>query len=301
MVPAETELVRLLYRRARRLRLEPQRDHVHAGRVLSRRSSPPRACRTRSRATQRASSAASPTARTISSTASWSASTPTSRSPTSSRRRPSAAPSAASRSRTNSSQKLAWFSTTRVRGGFLLGDNILLYATGGLANGRIEASSSNTVTVAGGCLIPGGCPTGGISQEQVGLGGRRRHRSRERPVAVPRRVSALRSRHASATSSATWWCRLRRSAHRPQGLRRHGARRHHLSLQLDAARPDLRHRPDLIFSNTRREKEQPARRAGCSAFSDIGYRQFSTSGRWRGGTEPVPGCVLRSAAGCACA
>jgi outer membrane immunogenic protein len=69
---------------------------------------------------------------------------------------------------TNSSQKLAWFSTTRVRGGFLLGDNILLYATGGLANGRIEASSSNTVTIAGGCLIPGGCPTGGISQNKWG-------------------------------------------------------------------------------------------------------------------------------------
>ena len=55
-----------------------------------------------------------------------------------------------------------------VRGGFLLSDNILLYATGGLASGRIEATTSNVVNVAGGCLLAGGCPTGGISKNLWG-------------------------------------------------------------------------------------------------------------------------------------
>jgi len=68
----------------------------------------------------------------------------------------------------NASQRLSWFGTTRVRGGVLLSDNILLYATGGLANGRIEASTSNLVNVAGGCLLAGGCPTGGISKNMWG-------------------------------------------------------------------------------------------------------------------------------------
>ncbi len=69
----------------------------------------------------------------------------------------------------NASQKLSWFGTTRVRGGFLLSDNILLYATGGLASGRIEASSNNIVTIAGGCpAIAGGCPFGGISKNLWG-------------------------------------------------------------------------------------------------------------------------------------
>ena len=52
---------------------------------------------------------------------------------------------------------------------------------------------------------------------------------------------------------------------KPQGVRRHGARRHHLPLQLDAARPDLRHRPDLIFFQIRVVKEeQPAQRPAVS-------------------------------------
>jgi outer membrane immunogenic protein len=37
-------------------------------------------------------------------------------------------------------QKLPWFGTTRVRAGYTLQDNLLIYATGGLANGRAEAS-----------------------------------------------------------------------------------------------------------------------------------------------------------------
>ena len=47
-----------------------------------------------------------------------------------------------------------------------------------------------------------------------------------------------------------------------QILRRHGARRHHLSLQLDAVGPDLRLRPHLV-SNTRPDDETAGPRAGC--------------------------------------
>ena len=68
----------------------------------------------------------------------------------------------------NASQKLTWFGTSRVRGGFLLSDNILLYATGGLASGRIEANSSNVVNIAGGCLLAGACPSGGITKNLWG-------------------------------------------------------------------------------------------------------------------------------------
>jgi len=39
-------------------------------------------------------------------------------------------------------QKLPWFGTTRVRAGYAVQDNLLLYATGGLANGSAEASFS---------------------------------------------------------------------------------------------------------------------------------------------------------------
>ncbi len=68
----------------------------------------------------------------------------------------------------NASQRLNWFGTSRVRGGVLLSDNILLYATGGLASGRIEASSSNIVPIAGGCLLAGACPSGSISKNLWG-------------------------------------------------------------------------------------------------------------------------------------
>ena len=68
----------------------------------------------------------------------------------------------------NASQKLTWFSTTRLRGGVLLSDNVLLYATGGLATGRVEANSNAVVTIPGGCLLAGGCPAGGIVKNQWG-------------------------------------------------------------------------------------------------------------------------------------
>ena len=64
----------------------------------------------------------------------------------------------------NASQRLTWFGTSRLRAGVLITDNILLYGTGGLANGRIEAASNNTINLAGGCLLPGACPSGGITK-----------------------------------------------------------------------------------------------------------------------------------------
>ena len=65
------------------------------------------------------------------------------------------------------SQKLSWFSTTRLRGGILLSDNWLLYVTGGLASGRGESSSA-TAPVGLGCGIPGTCPWGSASKNMWG-------------------------------------------------------------------------------------------------------------------------------------
>ena len=57
-------------------------------------------------------------------------------------------------------QHMSWFSTSRLRGGVLLGDHVLLYGTGGLATARVDSSTSNIVNIAGGCLIAGACPSG---------------------------------------------------------------------------------------------------------------------------------------------
>jgi opacity protein-like surface antigen len=54
-------------------------------------------------------------------------------------------------------QKLEWLSTTRLRAGHTVVDNLLLYGTGGLATGRASASSSITLA---GCPGFGNCPTG---------------------------------------------------------------------------------------------------------------------------------------------
>jgi outer membrane immunogenic protein len=68
----------------------------------------------------------------------------------------------------SASQKLTWFSTTRLRGGFLVSDNILLYATGGLASGHAESTTTNNIPIAGGCLIAGGCAFGSGSKNMWG-------------------------------------------------------------------------------------------------------------------------------------
>jgi outer membrane immunogenic protein len=54
---------------------------------------------------------------------------------------------------------LDWFSTTRLRLGYTVQDNVLLYATGGLADGSAKLSASN-FTVAGPCGVAGNCPFG---------------------------------------------------------------------------------------------------------------------------------------------
>jgi outer membrane immunogenic protein len=70
------------------------------------------------------------------------------------------------------SQRLNWLSTGRLRGGFLLGDNMLVYATGGVAGAHVEFSSASGPAV-GGCFAPGACPSGSASDTRVGwaLGG----------------------------------------------------------------------------------------------------------------------------------
>jgi outer membrane immunogenic protein len=64
-------------------------------------------------------------------------------------------------------QQLKWFATSRVRGGVLVTDNVLLYATGGLASGRVESSATTNATVLGACL-PGTCLAGSISKDKYG-------------------------------------------------------------------------------------------------------------------------------------
>ena len=54
-------------------------------------------------------------------------------------------------------QKLEWLSTTRLRVGYAVADTVLLYGTGGLADGRASASSSVRLT---GCTGTGNCPAG---------------------------------------------------------------------------------------------------------------------------------------------
>lgn len=59
------------------------------------------------------------------------------------------------------SQKMTWFSTTRLRAGYTVTDNLLIYGTGGLADGRAEVSSSFLTP---GCPGAGNCPAGTASK-----------------------------------------------------------------------------------------------------------------------------------------
>lgn len=56
---------------------------------------------------------------------------------------------------TTATQNLKWFGTTKLRGGILVTDDILLYATGGLATGRGESTFTlvGTTPFAGGCAV----------------------------------------------------------------------------------------------------------------------------------------------------
>ncbi len=62
-------------------------------------------------------------------------------------------------------QKLEWLSTTRARLGYTVTDNLLLYGTGGLADGRVSASSSFSIP---GCPGSGNCPAGSLAKTKWG-------------------------------------------------------------------------------------------------------------------------------------
>jgi outer membrane immunogenic protein len=64
-------------------------------------------------------------------------------------------------------QRLKWFSTTRVRGGYLVTDNLLLYGSAGLADGTAEVRVSNNLLGAP-CFVPGACPSGRESMLRFG-------------------------------------------------------------------------------------------------------------------------------------
>jgi outer membrane immunogenic protein len=67
---------------------------------------------------------------------------------------------------------LDWFGTTRLRLGYTVQDNLLVYATGGLADASANLTVSN-FTVAGACAIAANCPFGRKSDTLWGwaLGG----------------------------------------------------------------------------------------------------------------------------------
>src|SRR5262245_44225080 len=66
------------------------------------------------------------------------------------------APGLATRSN-SAEQHLEWFGTSRLRAGYLVTPNLLLYGSGGLASGSMEVSVANTA-VGFPCGVPGACP-----------------------------------------------------------------------------------------------------------------------------------------------
>jgi outer membrane immunogenic protein len=70
---------------------------------------------------------------------------------------------------TSASQKLDWLSTVRARLGFLPFSHVLVYATGGLAIGKVETNVSSTF--APGCIIGCGAATNGATKTGWTLGG----------------------------------------------------------------------------------------------------------------------------------
>jgi outer membrane immunogenic protein len=69
---------------------------------------------------------------------------------------------------TNAEQELNWFGTTRVRGGYLVNDNLLLYASGGLASGTGKVTA--TAVTPGAACVPGtlACLRGSDSEKLWG-------------------------------------------------------------------------------------------------------------------------------------
>jgi outer membrane immunogenic protein len=66
-------------------------------------------------------------------------------------------------------QKLAWFSTSRLRGGYLINDNLLLYASGGLASGRASINAANFAPGVA-CALGGACLFGSEAKNRFGWG-----------------------------------------------------------------------------------------------------------------------------------
>ncbi len=65
-------------------------------------------------------------------------------------------------------QKLEYFSTTRGRIGFVLGDHFLIFATGGLASGSVESSVSFNRVAPGACAGAGNCLIGSHDKTRWG-------------------------------------------------------------------------------------------------------------------------------------
>ncbi len=64
--------------------------------------------------------------------------------------------------RVTGEQEMKYFSSTRARGGFLLGDHVLIFGTGGLASGSAEASTNFNLAAPAACA--GICPAGSRSK-----------------------------------------------------------------------------------------------------------------------------------------
>jgi outer membrane immunogenic protein len=64
-------------------------------------------------------------------------------------------------------QRLMWFGTSRLRGGYLVSDNLLLYGSGGLASGTTEVTVSNNAAGLP-CSFAGACPFGSDSKTRYG-------------------------------------------------------------------------------------------------------------------------------------
>jgi outer membrane immunogenic protein len=60
-----------------------------------------------------------------------------------------------------------WFGTSRLRGGYLVSDNLLLYGSGGLASGTTEVTVSNNAAGLP-CSFAGACPFGSDSKTRYG-------------------------------------------------------------------------------------------------------------------------------------
>jgi outer membrane immunogenic protein len=70
--------------------------------------------------------------------------------------------------RTNfAEQRMRWFATTRVRAGYLVAENVLLYGSGGLASANFDVSVGHTA-VGLPCAVAAACPAGSFGKTRYG-------------------------------------------------------------------------------------------------------------------------------------